>query len=244
MSEHAELAHPPIVLGSSSPRRRELLARLRVPFSIVTADVDETPLADETPSALALRLALKKAYAVQRLIPTQNIPLTTENAQYSDDRLKARAEPIVIAADTVVAMGQDLLGKPRDRQDACAMIQSLVGREHMGITAIAVARGEHVEHAVHQSRVWLRLLSDHDIQSYVDSGDPMDKAGGYGIQNPAFQPVERLVGCRCSMMGLPLGALIALLERFGVHPPRTIPAACPQPESNMESCMTAAFSIT
>ena len=243
MSDGAASEMPPIVLASLSPRRRELLARLGLPFTIVPADVDETPFPGELPDALALRLAIKKAQTVQKMSSRLNeeTPKRTLMPDTDSDIL-SQSEVVVIAADTVVAIGRELLGKPNDSGEAFTMIRSLVGREHAGVTAIAVVQGERLETAVHTSRVWLRHLSDDEIRSYVATGDPMDKAGGYGIQNPSFRPVERLVGCGCSMMGLPLGALTTLLREFGIRPPGTIPSACPQAEVSINLCLSAAYS--
>lgn len=239
MKNESTLGPPPIILASTSPRRRELLARLGLPFTILPAHIDETPLANEAPEALAMRLALTKALTVREFVIANSSCSANFPTQDSSLADRTAIEPIVIAADTVVALGQELLGKPADAREATAMIRSLVGREHLCITGVVVARGAHVEVAIKRSQVWLRRLTEREIRAYVASGDPLDKAGGYGIQNPAFRPVERLIGCRCSIMGLPLGTLAVMLKRFGVISIGSMPTACPQDAFNVEACEAA-----
>ena len=238
MSNDPVSISPPIILASTSPRRRELLARLGLPFTIIPADVDESPFPNEMPEALALRLALAKALAVREIVRSDDTRFVDlRNPNFTPDGQKDSG-PIIIAADTVVALGSELLGKPGDAEEANAMIRSLIGREHVCLTGLVVARNNQIETAINRSQVWLRLLSDEEIRAYVASGDPLDKAGGYGIQNPAFRPVDRMIGCRCSIMGLPLGTVSTMLLRFGVSPVNVMPNACPQDAYSIEACET------
>ena len=192
-----------IVLASGSPRRRELLGRLGLPLEVVPSDIDETPLPGERPEQLALRLAESKASRVAAWRPGA----------------------IVVAADTVVARGRRLYGKPADRAEAVARLRELVGRGHRVITGVAVAGPGGVRSAALTSRVWLQKWTSEQIDLYVESSDPMDKAGAYAVQNEQFRPVERLVGCRCNVVGLPMGVLVALLTDVGVDADPA--SACP-----------------
>jgi septum formation protein len=172
-------------------------------LEVVPADVDEAPLPGELPERLALRLAESKAarVAVQR------------------------PDAVVVAADTVVARGRRLYGKPADRVEAVAMLSELAGRGHRVITGVAVAGSGGVRSAALTSQVWLQKWTPEQIELYVESGDPMDKAGAYAVQNEQFRPVERLSGCRCNVVGLPMGLLVALLAEVGVRADAA--SACP-----------------
>ena len=183
-----------LCLASGSPRRRQLLGAFGLPFEVAAADVDEAPLAGEAPRALALRLAEAKALAVAR----------------SDQ------DAVVVAADTVVSFGRELYGKPSGPDDARRMLGELAGRAHRVTTGVAVARGERLWSGALSSRVRLKPWSAGEIDAYVRSGDPLDKAGAYAIQNEQFRPVARLVGCRCNVVGFPLGLVAALLAEAGV----------------------------
>lgn len=189
------------MLASGSPRRRELLARLGLSYQVRAADVDETPRPGERPLALARRLAEAKAHAV----PGE----------------------VVIAADTVVAHGPHLYGKPRDPTDAVAMLRELRQHGHVVITGVSVATPAGVRTRTATSRVQLRALGDEEIDAYVASGDPLDKAGAYAIQNAQFRLVERLRGCTCNVVGFPLGVVAALLREAGVELPIGPAEACP-----------------
>lgn len=195
-----------LTLASTSPRRRELLALLGLPFTLVAPDVDERPLLGETPVTLALRLARAKAETVARDEPTG----------------------VVIAADTVVALGNEVLGKPVDAADAARMLRALRGAAHDVFTGVAVARGSQVWEEVVASQVAMRPYTDAEIAAYVASGDPLDKAGAYAIQHPEFQPVAELHGCYANVVGLPLCAVRRLLIQAGVAaPPSPIDACAP-----------------
>jgi septum formation protein len=192
-----------IVLASASPRRRELLSALGLAFDILPSEVDETT--DETdPVRVAEGLALLKAQAVAALAPGA----------------------LVIGSDTVVALDGVLLGKPADADEARAMLGSLRALSHRVISGVAVVLGEFtaVSHGI--TTVTMRAYADDEVEAFIASGSPFDKAGGYAIQDPAFAPVERFDGCRCNVVGLPLGELRRLLGIAGVETP--VPAVeCP-----------------
>ena len=188
------MSRPELVLASSSPRRIELLALIGiVPDRIDPADIDETPLKDETPSRLADRLARAKAQAVAVRAP----------------------EAVVLAADTVVAVGRRLLEKPADEAEAARFLKLLSGRNHRVFTGVAVARGDRVVGRVVDTRVSFKVLSPAEIAAYVAGGDWRGKAGGYAIQGPAGAFVHRIVGSYPAVMGLPLFETVNLLAGVG-----------------------------
>lgn len=198
-----------LILASSSPRRQAFLHELGLSFAVMPADIDETPTVDETPVALARRLASSKAEAVA-------------------SRLAADANAVVIAADTVVAMGQLQLGKPDDKADASRMLALLRDRDHEVHSAVCVldaATGDAAT-VVNTTVVWMRNYSDTEIAVYVDSGDPLDKAGAYAIQHADFDPAQTIGGCLSNVVGLPLGDLRDLLENVGVAVPNHVVAVC------------------
>lgn len=185
---------PELILASASPRRKELLAQIGVvPDRILPADIDETPLKAEPPARLAERLARQKAAALSA----------------------ARPDAIILAADTVVALGRRLLEKPADAAEAAAFLRLLSGRNHRVYTGVAVAHGERVSARLVETRVAFKLLSDAEIAAYVAGGDWRGKAGGYGIQGPAGAFVRRIVGSHPAVMGLPLYETMALLRGAG-----------------------------
>ena len=182
------------MLASASPRRIELLALIGIiPDRIEPADIDETPLKDETPSRLAARLARTKAQAVASRAP----------------------DAVVLAADTVVAVGRRLLEKPADEAEAEKFLRLLSGRNHRVFTGVAAAKGEAVRHRVVETRVAFKRLSDAEIAGYVAGGDWRGKAGGYGIQGPAAAFVLKIVGSHPAVMGLPLPETVNLLAGAG-----------------------------
>jgi septum formation protein len=189
----------PLVLASTSPRRQAFLRELGLTFTVIPADIDETPLDGEAPVALAHRLASSKAQAVA-------------------GRVNPGEPAVIVAADTVVALGKVLLGKPEDAADATRMLVMLRNRAHEVHSAVSVldmASGL-IETKVNNTTVWMRDYSDADIAAYVESGDPLDKAGAYAIQHPTFAPAQRISGCLSGVVGLPLGDLRELLARSGV----------------------------
>ena len=180
-----------IILASASPRRKELLEKLDLDFSVCPADIDESLLPDEDAAMYPLRTAVQKAMAVAK---------TTEDA-------------LVIAADTVVAVDDDILGKPRDEAEAKAMLQRLSGREHIVITGIGVvdtASGRTLS-ATEQTIVYFHPLRDEEIDAYIATGECMDKAGSYGIQGKGSLLVRKIDGDYFNVMGLPLSRLYRLL---------------------------------
>jgi MAF protein len=193
-----------LILASASPRRKQILAAAGVPFEERPTDVDESPHPGEGSVTLAQRLAIEKAV------------------------VGALAAPglVALGADTVVALGDEPLGKPADSAEARSMLRRLRAREHTVITAVAAARlepgGAHARtwSRVGQTRVWMRWYSDAEIDAYVASGDPFDKAGGYAIQHPVFQPVERIEGCYLTVVGLPLLEVMQVLDEAGLALPR------------------------
>ena len=182
-----------LLLASASPRRRELLAGLGVDFDVCPVDVDESRLPGEAPAGLAVRLALAKATAAAR---------------------EAGPRP-VLAADTVVALEDVIFGKPADAVDAAAMLGSLGGREHRVYTAVALRSGERLGQALAETRVRFRPLSPADIEAYVATGEPLDKAGAYGIQGLGGGFVEHLTGSYTGVVGLPIFETAGLLAWLG-----------------------------
>ncbi len=209
-------AVPLVVLASLSPRRRALLGRVGVRFVVRPTDVDEDALTAafaNAPEDLALYLAEHKA------------------AARADALLVDEAGAVILAADTTVLLDDTLLGKPRDADEAWAMLRRLRGRTHRvrtGVVVRAMATGAVLRVAV-TTPVTMRAYTDDEIAGYIASGDPFDKAGSYAIQHPAFQPVARIDGCATNVIGLPLCATVALLREAGVPcaVPSPLPNGCP-----------------
>jgi septum formation protein len=189
-----------VVLASGSPRRRELLAGLGVRFTIVVPDIDETREPDEDPATYVERLARAKAAAV---------------ASSLDD---PRPLPIVLAADTTVTLGGMILGKPTDAADANVMLRALSGRTHQVHTGVAVVGPAGSASSVTTSEVTFRALEPAEIAAYVATGDPLDKAGAYGIQGEAGRFVAHLAGSASNVVGLPAAQTMALLAAAGFDP--------------------------
>lgn len=188
---------PKLILASSSPRRIELLAQIGVvPDQVDPADIDETPLKGETPPRLAERLARSKAEVVAARHP----------------------DSIVLAADTVVAVGRRLLEKPADEAEATRFLELLSGRNHRVFTGVAVVAGGRTIRRVVDTRVAFKVLSPGEIAAYVASGEWRGKAGGYGIQGRAAAFVHRIVGSHPAVMGLPLHEASNLLHGAGWRP--------------------------
>lgn len=176
-------------------------------FTAQPADVDESRLPGEPPADYVLRLAVDKARAVA--------------SQAGDGQ-------IVLAADTIVADGNFLLGKPSSPAEARRMLLGLRGRTHQVFTALALfdPAAQRLETDLCVTQVPMRAYSDQEIDSYIASGDPLDKAGAYAIQHPEFHPVENFSGCYASVMGLPLCHLLRTARLFGVESESNIPAVC------------------
>lgn len=203
-----------IYLASRSPRRRELLAQIGVRFHLLLfrdqpetdPELDESPLAGESPKAYVERVARAKAQAGLRRLEQRNLPRAA-----------------VLAADTTVAIGEEILGKPADRDAAARMLAALSGRRHEVLTAIAVAQDDQLECVVSVSEVDFKELSAEEIRRYVATGECDDKAGGYAIQGRAAQFVRSLNGSFSGVMGLPLYETAQLLERMGAQRERRAP---------------------
>ena len=182
-----------VILASASPRRRDLLTMIGIAHEVIPADVDETYRAGEVPREHAERLAREKASALAARAP----------------------EAVIIAADTIVVVDGDVLGKPRDADEAARMLRRLAGRTHTVFTAVAVARGAKLLSGVEEVGVTFRPLDDATITSYVATREPMDKAGAYGIQGYGAAIVERIDGDYFAVMGLAIGRMLALLRELG-----------------------------
>lgn len=182
----------PVILASSSPRRRELLTLIGLTHEVRPANVDETLLADEIPWAYAERLARAKASAA------------------------AQPNTVSIGSDTIVVVDGDVLGKPADAADAARMLRRLSGRAHTVMTAIAIAFNGEVTSDVVQVGVTFRSLRDEEIDDYIRTGEPMDKAGAYGIQGFGATIVAGVEGDYFAVMGLPLNRMVRLLEAAGL----------------------------
>ncbi len=178
------------ILASASPRRRDLLAGAGLHFVVTPADIDEATLPGEDPRRYVRRVARAKAVAVPG--------------------------PAVLAADTTVDLDGLILGKPRDAADAIAMIRSLAGRRHHVHTGVALRVAGRTYDFVKTTPVWFRPLTDSEIAAYVATGDPLDKAGAYGIQSAGGAVVDTVRGSYTNVMGLPLRETVALLRRHGV----------------------------
>jgi septum formation protein len=196
-----------LLLASNSPRRRQLLALSGRAFLTRPASIDETPLPGEDPGAYVLRLARGKAAAAAQQAPFAGW---------------------ILGADTTVALEGRILGKPADAAEAREMLSLLRGREHTVFTAIALRHP--ADGSLHSqlcaTSVPMRAYSQEELETYVASGDPLDKAGAYAIQHPGFHPVEQFSGCFASVMGLPLCHLERALRGLDDPSPADVPAAC------------------
>ena len=179
-----------LILASQSPRRQELLKLLGLPFTVRVADIDET-LGTCAPEEAVAQLSRKKAEAVRR-----------------------SADELVIGADTVVVLDGKVLGKPSDETDAFRMLRSLSGRRHQVMTGVTVLQGDRCTSVTEVTEVSFRPLSDGDILSYIATGDPMDKAGSYGIQNGGALFVDGIHGDYFNVVGLPVCRLNLILKEF------------------------------
>ncbi len=195
-----------IYLASKSPRRRELLKQIGVHYELLMMrelaprmDIDESPRANEEPRAYVERVVRMKAETARNMMVTRKLP--------------AR---LILTADTTVALFNDILGKPKDVADAMRTLRTLSGHTHEVLTGVAVSAGNEIHLAVCTSRVTFAVLSDADIKRYVDTGEPMDKAGAYGIQGHAAKFISELHGSYSGVMGLPLHETAELLRKAGL----------------------------
>ena len=180
-----------LVLASASPRRKELLGLFRIPFSIRVADIDETMDMEKPPFDEVARVSRMKAAATPR-----------------------EADDIVVAADTIVVCEGKVLGKPRSEEEAVEMLRLLSGRDHQVMTGVTVAAGEQIQSFTDVTDIHFRELSDKEIKAYVATGEPMDKAGAYGIQGGAALFCTRMVGDYYNVMGLPVCRLGQVLREM------------------------------
>jgi MAF protein len=196
-----------IILASNSPRRKQLLALTGLDFVVSAPDVDESLYENESPADYVLRLAETKARAIAD---------------------QADTGQIILAADTTVVDGPDILGKPKDDAEAVTMLTRLRGRTHQVYTGAALLRVSDglllTELGV--TDVPMRGYSDDEIRAYVQTGDPLDKAGAYAIQHPKFSPVENMAGCYASVMGLPLCHVTRMLRKMDIQPNTDVPLQC------------------
>lgn len=180
-----------LILASQSPRRRQLMELFRVPFTVTAADIDEKMDPAEAPFDAVAQVSRRKAEAIPR-----------------------GETDIVVAADTIVVCQGKILGKPRNEADAVAMLTLLSGRDHQVMTGLTVLRGEAVETCTEVTDIHFRPLTDREIRAYVATGEPMDKAGAYGIQGGGALFAEKMVGDYYNVMGLPVCRLGQILRRI------------------------------
>ena len=194
-----------LVLASNSPRRKQLLALTKFNFIVSAAHVDESTRPNESPADYVLRLAETKARAVQ-----------------------ANQHQLVLAADTTVVDGREILGKPENAADAFGMLTRLRGRTHQVYTGLALLRPRDgfLLKDLSVTDVPMRDYTDEEIHAYIATGDPFDKAGAYAIQHEQFHPVQHMSGCHASVMGLALCHVTRVLKQMDVSPQTNIPANC------------------
>ena len=184
-----------LILASKSPRRRELLAMLGLAFDTVTPAVDESSVKADSPALLTERLSRLKAEAVRRALPGDPRP--------------------IVAADTLVDLDGLILGKPRSEDEARAMLRRLSGQTHFVHTGLTLIAGGRTESAVESAAVRFRALGDDEIEAYLTTGEPMDKAGAYGIQGRAGAFIDRIEGDYYAVVGLPICRLTVMLKAAG-----------------------------
>ena len=200
-----------LILASKSPRRKTLLRNLIDPFIVVNSDVDEREIPGENPDEFVMRLAKEKALKGGAGVLANSL----ENA-------------FVLGADTIVVDGTEILGKPQDQMDAARILKQLRGKTHKVLSGIALynlSTGE-IQTRLVCTEVVMREYTDDEIQDYIASGDPMDKAGAYGIQNSDFNPAPDFFGCFANVMGLPLCHLAVLMKEMGIETDHRVADRC------------------
>ena len=209
----------PVLLASASPRRRQLISLLGIPYDVCISPIDEDAIQQQYEGPVE---GTAQWLAEQKAIGAHTLP--------------EAAGHFVITADTTVLLNGTILSKPRDPAHARELLLSLRNRWHQVVTGVAVSRksGDRLElySASCITPVLMRPYSEEEIAAYIASGDPLDKAGAYGIQHPQFQPTENISGCYLNVVGLPLCTLINLLAKFDIHPaePEHLKGSCPWSE--------------
>jgi septum formation protein len=196
----------PLILASSSPRRRELMASLGLQVEVIKPDIDESEHPDELPLTYVQRLSREKAQAVAQKVKDEAWVLAADTV-------------VILAADTIgIDEGGAILGKPVDADDARRMLEALRNRDHWVCTAFTVLQPatNRLYTEVVRTRVTMRDYSDDEIRAYIATGDPFDKAGSYAIQHEGFHPVAHIEGSRTNVIGLPIDEVKRVLEGFGV----------------------------
>jgi MAF protein len=196
---------PILILASGSPRRKELVQLFDWNVEIAPADIDETVGTNENAVDYVTRMATEKAIAAAQ---------------------KASPNAIILAADTTVANGDIILGKPQTEAEAITMLTNLRNKTHRVYTAMSIAHKDKIKTICVGSDVPMRNYTDQEMQSYIASGDPFDKAGGYAIQHEGFHPVEEFDDCFANVMGLPICDLAVLSKQFGLEFPADLPQRC------------------
>jgi septum formation protein len=198
-----------LILASTSPRRHDLLSKLGLSFETARPDIDETPHPDEAPIAYVARLSREKAAAI------------AHRGRYVPDTC-------ILSADTTVVENGEIIGKPADATDAIRILKRLRGHAHMGYTGVTLwcvgqpETQDQVQTRVIETRIVMRPYTDREIAAYVESGDPMGKAGSYAIQNADFHPVDHIEGCYTNVVGLPVCAVCAMLNEARLQVPHPI----------------------
>jgi MAF protein len=215
------MSKPIFILASNSPRRQKMIEWTGWRFVSFPVDVDESRRTDEPPADYVLRLAETKARVAAA---------------------RSRAAGPILAADTIVVDGDELLGKPESDEEVRRMLRQLRGRTHQVYTAVALYDPPNLRllRDLCVTQVPMREYSDEEIEAYIASGDPFDKAGAYAIQHKEFHPVENFHGCFASVMGLPLCHVLRVMRRFGHEPPVDLPRVC-QTNLDYDCPVTAAI---
>ena len=188
-----------LYLASTSPRRRELLSQADIKFTVLDVAIDETQRANELPTAYVERLAKEKAEAGYQRIQDDN-------------------DAIVLAADTIVVLEDDILGKPSNQAEAQEMLRALSGRSHVVMTAFAIKTAEQIRVQRVNTTVFFRSITSKEIDWYWRSGEQLDKAGGYGIQGKGGIFVSNISGSYSTVVGLPLSEVVVALQNFDIYP--------------------------
>ena len=213
-----------LILGSQSPRRRELLERMGLAFRVLTAEIDETKFETDDPETSVRRICEAKAAAVASRIQNEGSGIKETSVTL---RVQGSGDALILASDTIVVLDGKIMGKPHDEAEARAMLASLSGREHEVYTAFCLlpVKMQNAECNVQnaychceKTSVKFRALTEEEIAAYVATGEPMDKAGAYGIQNLGAMLVEGIRGDYFTVMGLPVCRLAQALKQFGMDP--------------------------